>query len=140
MTGHRQPGAPSLPGNAPATFQFEIRAARKLLLVTKSGYWDMATFDRFAAAFRDHLRRMRADRGCDHCLIDASAFAVQSSEITAALQMLVESFDPACPRRMAGIISSQLSKLQARRSGDNLRRQVFSTRAEAEAWLFAPEA
>lgn len=130
--------APAIADSSP-TFHFELCAERRLLIVSKSGYWDMTTFDRFARAFRDALRRMRADQGCDYCLVDASNFAVQPVAIASALQTLVESFHPSCPRRMAGVTGSQLSRLQARHAGDHPRRRVFSTRAEAEAWLFAPD-
>lgn len=121
----------------PAPFSFTIDHARKGLIVTKSGYWDMPVFNAFAGTFRDMLRRMKLSGGCDYCLIDASAFMVQSTTVSTALLALVESFDPACPRRMAGISGSQLGKLQARVGGERPARRVFSSRADAEAWLFA---
>jgi hypothetical protein len=119
-----------------APFEFAVDRPRRFLTVIKRGYWDRPTFDRFAERFREALRLMRAGGGCRHCLVDAGEFAVQSTEISDALQQLVTSFDPACPARMAGIASSSLGRLQAGRHGATGTRRVFATRAEAEAWLF----
>ncbi len=118
---------------------FEIRSEtkRSLLVATMRGYWDMATFTIYADAFRLELRRMRTRGGCRHCLVDASAFAVQSAEITRALQDLADSCPADCPERMAGISGSKLGELQARHAGGSSKRRVFATREAAEAWLFS---
>lgn len=118
-------------------FTFEIDTRRSLLVVTKWGYWDMPTFLTFAEGFRAALRRMKARGGCRYCLVDASNFAVQSADIGRALQELVESFDPACPARMAGVSGSKLGELQARHTGHAPNRRVFSSRTAAEDWLFS---
>ncbi|MBO9574220.1 MAG: hypothetical protein J7494_00645 [Sphingobium sp.] len=118
-------------------FEFEIDAGRKLLIVTKRGYWDTATFQAYADEFRLTLRRMKLQGGCRYCLVDASEFAVQDSEITRAHGQLASSFTAGCPERMAGITGSKLSELQARHTGETPNRRVFSNRTAAEAWLFA---
>lgn len=133
-------GAPRQDGQGTdLPFTFETDAARKLLVVTKWGYWDMATFAAFAETFRMTLRRMQRAGGCRYCLVDASRYAVQSRAISEALQALVESFPPDCPQRMAGVSGSQLGRLQARHHGETPDRQVFSSRADAEAWLFSDQ-
>jgi hypothetical protein len=121
-------------------FDLVVDRSRDLLIVTKRGYWDIALTERFADAFRGALRRMRVGGGCRYCLVDATDFAIQSNEVSLALQALVESFDPQCPGRMAGVVSSSLSKLQASRHGATGTRQVFAARAQAEAWLFSDRA
>jgi hypothetical protein len=118
---------------------FEIKAEtrRSLLTVTLHGYWDKTTFDAYADAIRLALRRLKVQGGCRHCLVDATGFAVQSAEITKALQALTDSFAPDCPERIAGISGSKLSELQARHAGESSSRRVFPTREAAEAWLFS---
>lgn len=118
-------------------FRFEVDGARRLLTVTKHGYWTMATCAAFAETFRTELRRMKAQGGCHYCLVDASDFAVQSAEVAQALLALADSFPADCPGRMAGITGSKLSELQARHGGEAPDRRVFPTRAAAEAWLFS---
>lgn len=118
-------------------FKLEVDARRKLIVATMSGYWDMPTFSAFAAELRKALRRMKITGGCDYYLADASGFAVQSAEIALALQALVDSLEPDCPRRMAGIVGGQLNKMQARRAGATPNRQAFASEAEARAWLFS---
>ncbi len=120
-----------------APFHFEADGARRLLTVTKQGYWTMETFMAFADAFHMELRRMKAQGGCRYCLVDATHFAVQSAEVAGALQALVDSFPEDCPARMAGISGSKLSELQARHRGEAPGRRVFPTREAAEAWLFS---
>jgi hypothetical protein len=83
------------------------------------------------------LRKMKAREVCRYCLMDATEFAVQSADITKALQALADSFPPDCPERMAGISGSKLSELQARHAGGSSKRRVFATREAAEAWLFS---
>lgn len=129
--------SPSSHDPAQPPFAFAIDTQRHLLTITKRGYWSMATFEAFAQAFEAHLRQMRAAGGCRYCLVDASAYAVQSADVTRALLALVSSFPPDCPARMAGITGSKLSELQARHAAATSSRQVFANRAAAEAWLFA---
>jgi len=131
------PGPGPAPAFTPAPFEFDIDLGRRLLCVTKRGFWDMATLHAFADGFRLALRRMKLEGGCRYCLVDASAFAVQSAEIMQGLQDLVESFPPDCPARMAGVSGSKLSALQACHGGSPVHRRIFMTRREAEAWLFA---
>jgi hypothetical protein len=123
-----------------APFAFAIDQPRQCLHVTKRGYWDMATVERFARSFCDALQRMRMAGGCRYCLVDASGFAIQSAEVAEALQRLVDGFDPACPAKMAGISGSALGKLQASRFSARGVRQIFATRGEAEHWLFGAAA
>ena len=122
-----------------APFEFTIDGKKRMLTVTKRGYWDMATFKAFADEFRLTLRRMAVAGGCRYCLVDASEYAVQGAEVTQALKALVTSFPADCPERMAGVTGSKLSELQARHSGEAPNRQVFSDRQRAEAWLFSDQ-
>lgn len=135
-----EPGSmppPRAPAAAAAPFVFELEPARHLLRVTKRGFWDMATLAAFTDAFRAALRRMKLEGGCRYCLVDASAFAVQSADVMQGLQALVDSFAPDCPARMAGITGSKLGALQACHGLPHAHRRIFMTRQEAEAWLFA---
>lgn len=118
---------------------FELRSdlEHSLIAVSLHGYWSMATFTAYAEAIRAALQRMKQQGGCRHCLVDATDFAVQSMEVTEALQALTDSFPPDCPERIAGFTGSKLSELQARRAGQSSTRRVFATRAAAEAWLFS---
>jgi len=120
-------------------FEFKADTGRSLLSVTVRGYWDMATFTAYADSFRMELRQMKARGGCRRCLMDATEFAVQSAEVTRALQALADSFAPDCPALMAGVSGSKLSELQARHAGESGTRRVFATREAAEAWLFAEQ-
>jgi hypothetical protein len=45
-----------------------------------------------ADAIRLELRLMKLKGGCRHCLVDATEFAVQSIEVTQALQALTDGF------------------------------------------------
>ncbi|HEY1124494.1 MAG TPA: hypothetical protein VGE65_02585 [Sphingobium sp.] len=123
-----------------APFELKTDRQRSLLAVRLRGYWDMAMFDAYADAVRMELRRMKVQGGCRHCLVDATEFAVQSAEITKALQVLTDSFAPDCPERIAGISGSKLGELQARHAGASDTRRIFPTRKAAEAWLFAKTA
>ena len=118
-------------------FEFKIEAQRSLIAVTLHGYWDMATFAAYAEGIRTKLHGMKVSGGCRHCLVDATDFAVQSMEVTQALQTLTDSFPPDCPERIAGFTGSKLSELQARRAGQSATRRVFATQSAAEAWLFS---
>jgi hypothetical protein len=123
-----------------APFELRTEARRSLIAVTLHGYWDMATFAAYADAIRLELRLMKLKGGCRHCLVDATEFAVQSIEVTQALQALTDGFPPDCPERIAGFAGSKLSELQARRAGESSTRRVFATREAAEAWLFSKTA
>jgi hypothetical protein len=123
--------------NPSPAFEFRIDQRRSLLTAVTRGYWDLATVTAYAEAFRLELRRMKVRGGCLRCLMDATEFAVQSPEVTRALQALADSFAPDCPERMAGVSGSKLGELQARHAGQSSTRRVFATHEAAQAWLFA---
>ncbi len=97
------------PGMAP--FELRTEARRSLIAVTLHGYWNMAAHSpAYADAIRVELRRLKLKGGCRHCLVDATGFAVQSIEITQALQDLNDSFLPDCPERIARLCRQQAER------------------------------
>jgi hypothetical protein len=116
-----------------------VDKARCLITLTMRGFWDEATFDRFAAAYVKALGELRDADGCTHALVDGREFAVQSTEIAQRFQELITAMAPISAKRTATVVPAQLNKMQAERTGGALQVRMFSDMAEAGAWLFSDD-
>jgi len=114
-----------------------VDRARCLITLTMRGFWDDATFDRFAAAYVKALGELREADGCTYALVDGREFAVQSTEIALRFQELITAMAPISAKRTATIVPAQLNKMQAERTGGALDARMFTDMEEAKAWLFA---
>ncbi len=117
-------------------FEVSVDLGRKLLTLRMRGFWDNATFEAFATEFSRALQQLHRAGGCEYALVDGSEFAVQSRDILGRFADVMSQNERFLAKRTASIIPTELNRMQAARVGDSLDRRDFSTRAEAEAWLF----
>lgn len=121
-------------------FEVTIDMDRKLLDMTMRGFWDIATFEAFALEFTRALQALHRQGGCEMALVDGQAFAVQSKEVLERFTQVMRDNAPILARRTASVVPTELNRMQSTRVAETLAKRDFATRAEAEAWLFGPEA
>jgi hypothetical protein len=116
-------------------FELRVDSAHRRLDIVQRGFWTDAIFDRFEAAFGAALRELHGAGGCLTALVDATAFSVQSREILLRFKALLHEQATLCARGTAVLVPAELNRLQAQLSGQAIRIQTFTVRADAEAWL-----
>ena len=121
-------------------FEVSIDPQRKLLALTMRGFWDIATFEAFALEFSRALQTLHRQGGCELALVDGREFAVQSRELLERFTQVMRDNGPYLAKRTASIVPTELNRMQATRVTESLAKRDFSTREDAEAWLFGPEA
>jgi hypothetical protein len=121
-------------------FEISTDIRRKLLDMTLRGFWDVATFEAFAPEFTRALQVLHRAGGCDVALVDGREFAVQSKEILDRFTQIMRDNGPYLAKRTASVVPTELNRMQSARVAEQLARRDFSTRAEAEAWLFDTDA
>lgn len=99
------------------------------------GFWDLATFERFAAEFVRALHLLHRHGGLERALVDGSAFAVQSREVMMRFAEVTRENAAYLARRTANVVPGALNRLQVSQVGQRIASRDFKTRAEAEAWL-----
>ena len=103
-----------------------------------SWFFDHDAITRFLAARAVAHRRLRCAPNRHLTLNDISGMKVQAQDIVGAFQSLL-----AAPqyrsRRLAFVVSRTLARMQVVRALNGRDARCFENRAEAEAWLFAPE-
>jgi hypothetical protein len=117
----------------PPKYQFEYLAGKRILLATTRGFWTEDT----ARAYMDALSREMAKvrRTCSRfsLLSDAREFPVQSEGVMKILA--AQSAANEGVRKLAILVSSTLNSMQAQRSFQSDRIEVFKDMDDAVAWL-----
>jgi len=126
-----------------ASFTIDADAARNLVRVTMSGFFDGESMQSFIVARAAAHERLTCPAGMHLSITDVREMKIQSQDMVLAFQRLLS--DPAYrSRRLAFVTAPTLARTQLFRaigsrvgSGDT---RVFDTLEAAEAWLFAPGA
>ncbi len=116
---------------------FDIRfdPAQRVLHLTLSGFWTMATVGRFAAEMLLRTTAIRMRHGTFATLSDARDFPIQSAEVSERFERIRARGLEMNIGPTAIVVASQLSKFQAERVLNADRIRVFLDIAAAEAWL-----
>ncbi|MEH3036488.1 MAG: hypothetical protein PGN23_08390 [Sphingomonas adhaesiva] len=120
-------------------YSIVVDARQRLVVTTPRGLWDFAIAARFLVAqvaALDILPRYGCPLGQQVTLIDCSEWIVQPQQIATMMGGMLA--DPRlASRRIAILAPAPLLAMQARRVAGGQR--FFADRAEALAWLLAPE-
>jgi hypothetical protein len=122
------------------SFEVTTDISRRLLEITMRGFWDSATFDAFVAEFEKALHALHRAGGAEMAIVDGREFAVQSKEILGRFEETMRNNAPFLAKRTASIVPTELNRMQAKRVTESLTRLDFTTREDAEAWLFGDQA
>lgn len=110
---------------------------RKLITIALHG---MLTPEQVAALYRDEhlaIQRMGCRIGEHVALVDLTGCPLQIQDVANAFQRNMEGRGKA--RRLALFTGGSLARMQVRRITRRSDAAIFSTRGEAEAWLFADD-
>lgn len=108
---------------------------RRIFHLTLNGFWTMPVIIKFGAELLVRTTAIRV-RGHRYAMLsDASAFPVQSAQVTSYFERIMARGIEIDVGPCAIVVASQLNKLQAERSLRSDRVRVFLDRDEAEAWL-----
>lgn len=121
-----------------ATFTLDVDPGRDLVQITMAGFFEPGDIQAFRAARdREHAKLTCAPN--QHLTVnDISGMKIQSQEMVASFQAILA--DPAHrSRRLAFVVSRTLARSQLVRALNGRQARCFENRADAEAWLFAPE-
>ncbi len=116
---------------------YDIRfdPARRIFRLKLTGFWSMATVVRFAAELLVRATAARVRHRRFAMLSDSTAFPVQSAEVSARFDRIMQRGLAMDMGPCAIVVGSHLNKLQAERVFQSDRIRVFLDAAEAEAWL-----
>jgi hypothetical protein len=121
-----------------ATFSFDVDPARDLVQITMAGFFTPADIIAFRAEQDSEHRKLTCAPNHHLTINDITGMKVQSQEMVASFQAVLA--NPAHrSRRLAFIVSRTLARSQVMRALNGRHARCFENRAEAEAWLFAPE-
>lgn len=116
-------------------FSISMDPARKFVRIIMRSFWTIADQERFAAILRAMLRtfgRQGCQIGTQVTLIDLRDFPAQSTDVLSRLAQMTADRSIGS-RRIAILLSSQLLKMQARRTAPDY--SLFEDEAAAMVWL-----
>jgi hypothetical protein len=120
-------------------FSLDYDSARNRIDIMICGFWTVETVHAFATAAGAKAHAVRAIRADYDVLIDSTGFPVQANDVADLLPPIANAGLSLTSGRAASVVGSHLNKLQAERTQTHPRMRIFLTRAEAEAWLAAPQ-
>lgn len=118
-----------------AKFKVTYDAANKLLEITLEGYWSMDDFREYEAEMGAKHMQIAKQAEYYRVLSDARDFAVQSKEVAQAFDSLFNHRRGDNFGRLAILVSSALSSMQAKHVSPSADVRVFTNEAEARKWL-----
>lgn len=119
-----------------ANFSIELRRERNLLDVRMAGFFTLDDVARYRAAITAASRELGGDPGQQIMICDISEMRIQSQEVVEAFRQNMA--DPLYARRRVALVASAtLARTQAQRAVGRREARMFTSRADAEAWLFS---
>lgn len=126
------------PERSGAVYEIAIDRSRRLVRVVFGGaFWDAPLFERYRADCLAAVVDLHCSPGEHMFLIDLTTAVVQSQEVVAAIQAFTAR---ATARRIAFVVGTGLTGLQAKRLQVRDGVRVFADIHEAEGWLLGVEA
>lgn len=119
-----------------ADFDIRIRPDRNLLDVRMAGFFTLDDVARYRAAITTASRELGGDPGRQIMLCDISGMRIQSQDVVEAFRQNMA--DPVYGRRrVALVVTATLARSQAQRAVGRREARMFTSRADAETWLFS---
>jgi len=117
---------------------FEVKAIheQRLLRIAMRGFWDASTMTAYSKAVRQEMAELQRTGGCQYVLINMIDFAIQSKEIADGHALNLRLVKERGVARVALVMQSALSKLQAARVVSDTGHLAFATEKDALDWLF----
>ncbi len=118
-------------------YQVKVDLARGMFETAISGFWTLADVEAFGREANAAAARIAATGRAPVSLCDYTNAAIQSQEVIAAFQRMMDN-PTTRSRRVAMYTSGVMARMQATRATAN-REEVrfFTDRREAERWLLA---
>jgi hypothetical protein len=107
----------------------------RMLRIVLRGFWTAEVMARYLSEVRRAMGSLVQTGGCKYVLIDMLDFPIQSKEIAEAHANALRAVKQTGDTRVALILQSALSRLQAARVATDTGHQSFASEAEAMAWL-----
>lgn len=116
---------------------FEITADqdRQLLWIRMWGFWDAEMMSVYLQEVRRKLRHLQTSKGCRSILIDMTDYPIQSRDVAEGHAANLRVVRDRGEARVALVMQSALSKLQAARVAHDTGHATFPTEQDALAWL-----
>lgn len=121
---------------------FEVTHDQRLgmLRVTLRGFWNGATMAGYTQAVQRCMADLRRTGGCKYVLINMIDFPIQSTQIADAHAANLRNVKRIAGVRVALVMQSALSRLQASRVAADTGHRTFATEDAALDWLLTSEA
>jgi len=120
-------------------FAIETDPDRNLLAITMRDFWTTQIMAEYNGAVRKAIAELRRGGGMIHVLIDMRDFGIQSAEIAEGHADNLRAVARVGDARVALVMQSALSKLQAARVAHDTGHATFASTDAALAWLYAAD-
>ena len=120
-----------------AMFEVVPDVAAHLLSIRVHGFWDGATMAAYQKVLGEAVAKLQRTGGCNYILVDMTGYPIQPKQIAEAHGAILRASRKMEGTRVALVMQSALSRLQANRLAADTGHEIFPTPEAAMAWLMA---
>lgn len=118
-------------------FTVAIEPENRLLRIAVHGFWSEKVMREYVAELGRQTEALGHHGGCRRILVDMSDYPVQSQAIAEGHARIIAYGRTEMKAVTAVVMTSALSRLQARRIANLAGRELFDDEASAREWLLA---
>ncbi len=122
--------------NAPS-FAVSIEPEKRLMHIVVRGFWPANVLPNYSAALRRNVEALAPHGGCKRILVDMSDYPIQSQDVAEAHSRIIRHGRTEMRAVIAIVMTSVLSRLQAKRIANVAGNELFDDEVTARAWLEA---
>jgi hypothetical protein len=116
-------------------YTITIESEHRLMRIEVSGFWSSDVFPGYLAELRRHVEALAPSGGCRRILVDMSRYPIQPKDVAQAHANIIAHGKSEMKACTAVVMSSVLSKLQAKRMANLAGRELFDDEPSARHWL-----
>ncbi|MFD1789028.1 hypothetical protein ACFSC3_15805 [Sphingomonas floccifaciens] len=118
-------------------YSITVEPECQLMRIAVSGFWPSEILPGYIAELHRQTEGLKPFGGCRRILVDMSDYPIQSQEVAQAHARIIAYGKDALRAATAVVMTSPLSKLQAKRMANLAGHELFDEEAGARAWLLA---
>ncbi len=118
-------------------FKVTIEPENQLMRIEVSGFWPAEILPAYVEELRRQTDALKPSGGCRRILVDMSDYPIQSQAVAQAHARIIAHGKDEMRAATAVVMTSPLSKLQAKRMANLAGHELFDDEDGARAWLLA---
>lgn len=118
-------------------YEITTEPEHRLMRIEVQGFWSPEMIPGYVAALYERIDSLKPVGGCRRILVDMSSYPIQPQSVAKAHSKIIDYGRNELKAVTAVVMTSALSRLQAKRMANLAGRELFDDEPSARRWLLA---